>query len=391
MKVSLAEQVPTINNKATSFKGTPLRAPQIPIKDYSDAIRSWEYLRHAKYLDVHDDKFHPSNKYIREANYSFLDKLNDNIDKYMFIGKFCEFTGFPNLRKVSDKIHKTFIDCVNRASTELSSKIYDDRYTILDAGYDPTCSLGIKKAFPGSDLDKGYIIIEGCNSSYGDNNACNEIKGYLWENLDQRIVSLNHPDTAVDVYTEDQISDTLNWLNPIAENLNLINTLRLFLPHNYIGYQLNELFKDPLDPYEAAEFNREIKFKLHGSSEKEKAKNFAFFIETVRENLENENDYIKFHKDLFNDIKESEFATHSNVTQIPAWKQKIAHGYKKQKLINRERLENDFYKMETDKKYELIKEIIKYSSNDQGHRFSEYFKNDDDIANRYDRLLAALK
>ena len=47
--------------------------------------------------------------------------------------------------------------------------------------------------------------------------------------------------------------------------------------------------------------------------------------------------------------------------------------------------------VETDKKYELIKEIIKYSSNDQGYRFSEYFKNDDDIANRYDRLLAALK
>ena len=63
----------------------------------------------------------------------------------------------------------------------------------------------------------------------------------------------------------------------------------------------------------------------------------------------------------------------------------------KSKLRNRERLENDFYQMSTDTKYDLIKDVIKYCTDDQSYRFSEYFKNDDDIANRYHALLESLK
>ena len=196
----------------------------------------------------------------------------------------------------------------------------------------------------------------------------------------------------VPVYSEKEIRKTLNWLNPIITRIKLKDFARFtMLPGIRIFYLLKDVLKDPLNPYQAAEFNRELSYWLHSSSEREKAKNFAFFIETVRENIDNEDDYIKFHREIFEEIQRSDFAMNSNVTQIPAWKNKIKGGYKKQKLINREKLENDFYKMETDKKYELIKDIIKYSSNDQSCKFSEYFKNDDDIANRYDELLNALK
>ena len=62
----------------------------------------------------------------------------------------------------------------------------------------------------------------------------------------------------------------------------------------------------------------------------------------------------------------------------------------KSKLRNREALESDFYKMTTDTNYDLIKDV-KYATDDQSDKFSKYFKNDDDIANRYEKLLNSLK
>ena len=63
----------------------------------------------------------------------------------------------------------------------------------------------------------------------------------------------------------------------------------------------------------------------------------------------------------------------------------------KTKLRNRMQLEKDFYKMTINDKYDLIKDVIKSSSNDQcDERFSHLFKNDDDIANRYKPLLDKL-
>ncbi len=47
--------------------------------------------------------------------------------------------------------------------------------------------------------------------------------------------------------------------------------------------------------------------------------------------------------------------------------------------------------MELNQKYELIKDIIKYSSNDQSDKFSQYYKNDDDIDARYKHLLESLR
>ena len=134
---------------------------------------------------------------------------------------------------------------------------------------------------------------------------------------------------------------------------------------------------------------KEIAQKISNSQDREDAKNFAFFIETVRENLD-KNSYYKTDS-IFTDIKNSPFVTNSNVTQIPAWKNRIDGGYLKSKLRNREYLESDFYKMDTNTKYALVKEIIKYSSDDHLGLFPKYFKNDDDIAMRYQKLLNALK
>lgn len=392
----------------TNFEGKPLMAYNPEVKGYADALKCWEKLRFAKYLDVHDDKFCPHYKEIRAKNYSFLDELKTYWDKSEFIRNFCEFTKFPNLKASSDNIRSTFDKCVTDISRTLNSSTSGVPYKVLDWGYDPTCSLGLNKSFPGSDLDKGYIILEGNHSYKSDSQIIGEFSGKLWDNLDQRIVSLNHPDTFPSIYTKRQVSSQLRELDEIADKVirnKILNCgwegvkkswfLGPFAPAVSMVKMIeafdNEFVKpyNTTNPYDAANFNRAVAKEISSSTEREKAKNFAFFIETVRANLERDS-YGKYDS-IFSEIKESTFANKSNVTQIEAWQNKINGGYMKSKLRNREQLQSDFYKMDMDTKYELVKEIIKYSSDDNSGRFSKYFKNDDDIANRYEPLLEALK
>ena len=411
---------PTLNkntipkkNKNKNFKGIPYSTGCSGVHDWHDAVRYWEMLRHAKYLDVHSDGISRTYRYLREENYSFLERLTSYIDKSEFISRYCEFTGFPSLRRVSEKINDTFDECVSRIAKELNSSTYSGSpYSVVDKGYDPTCSVGLKKAFPGSDLDKGYIILEGGHSYKTDEEVVNDFRGALWEELDQRIVSLNHPDTFPSVYTKGQVREKLYELDTITNNLleEVPHNSTLGMASGVIGQLLFgplaaamiagklavDMFKyqrlksaNITNPSTAAEFNIQLAKHIKSSQKREDAKNFAFFIETVDANLSDnswgKSDYI------FDVIRNSPFVKNSNVTQIGSWKSKISEGYLKRKLKNRERLSGEFNSMDTERKYELIKDIIKYSSEDQSNKFSEYFKNDDDIKDRYESLLRALR
>ena len=382
------------------FNGTPQRITGISVKNYQDALKFWENLRYAKFLDAHCNSYY--DKSIRADNYSFLDKLTSYSDKSGFVEKFCDFTGFPNLRTISNKIDSTFKACISNISRSLNSQDRTYGYDIIDWGYDPTCSLGLRKAFPGSDLDKGYVILRGSasESEYTDKNIVDNFKGRLWDDLDQRIVSLNHPDTYPSVYTRAQIKSILSKLDKKAKEIGIelktkvcLAILQSLTPVTRVALELLAKYYEkkgyPTDPYVAGKFNRQIAKKLQCSSDREEAKNFAFFIETVMANYQRDS-YGK-NDSLFSTINNSLFARHSNVTQVGAWQDKIDRGYMKSKLRNRMKLESDFYSMSTDTKYDLVKDVIKYGTDDQSSRFSEYFKNDDDIANRYEKLLENLR
>lgn len=392
-----------VTNNKINFCGTPERLYQGVVRDYHDALSVWERLKSAKYLDVHSDTTSPYNKIIRQENYSFLDKLNTVFDKSQFIRRFCEFTKFPNLAQISQNMDTTFQNCLQNVSSSLGSSCYN----VIDAGYDTTCSLGLRKAFPGSDLDKGYIIIEGNHPFYSEERVVNEFKGGLWNNLDQRIVSLNHPDTYPDVYTKKQVVSNLEKMDSATYQLFFkqfaknkltfwgILSTAFNLPFSLVNswIKINQRYPDAVnnpetDPYEAATFNRALAERLP-VREREDAKNFAFFIEIVLANLR------KFPKGktdaLFSDVRASIFAKKSNVTQNSAWQTRIDNGYMKTKLRRREQLQRDFGQMDIVEKYELVKDIIKSSSNDQSSRFAQFFTNDDDISDRYQRLLRSLK
>lgn len=405
----LGMKINSISYRQPHFSGTPERLYQRPIFDYHDALAQWECLRHASYLDVHDDKFCPSNKQIREYNYSFLDKLTSPKDKLAFIQAFCEFTGFPNLEKMSKKIDEEYSSCLKEIEKEMQNG-YSQGITLVRSGYDPNCSLGLRKSFTGSDIDKGYAIFDNTSAFLSDKDFADRVKGKLWSKLDQRIVSVNHPDTYPEIYTVRQINDTIDYLDKFsykgstpeesAKNfpINFLLTLSLKLPRFFNSSTLEKdcldlKNSDITDPYTAAKFNRIVSMALPKNM-REKVKNFAFFIETVDENLrENYPNTVlsKYYSTLYKKIMYSLFVRLSNVNQIRAWHKRIQNGYLKTKLRNREKLEQDFSSMSIDDKYALIKDIIKASSNDQSDRFSQYFKNDDDIKARYDRLLESLK
>ena len=154
MKISINEKR-NLSSKNQTFKKNPKKLDYGTIKNAQHAIKAWESLRWADYLDVHSDSLFSYNKKILFENYSFLDKLVSSVDKNDFITAFCNFTGFPNLKLISEKMNKEFENTLKYINTKSNGY-----YKVIDYGYDPTCSLGQKKAFPGSDLDKGYVILE---------------------------------------------------------------------------------------------------------------------------------------------------------------------------------------------------------------------------------------
>lgn len=398
------------NNYQQNFRGTPQKIYGGVVKNYQDALIWWEKLRYAKYLDAHFNSDY--DKAIRAENYSFLDKLTSYADKSAFIEKFCEFTKFPNVKAVSEKIDSTFKNCVKDVAAKLNSTYRENCFNIIDNGYDPTCSVALKKSFPGSDLDKGYIILEGNSNWLDDKEVTNRFAGGLWDNLDQRIASLNHKNTFPSIYTKKQVENMLDKLDLKAQKVEsdsmkkgalktlgvtLLGTalggFGIALGSAYLALVLSNAQQDRekvvTDPYEAAGINRAIAKKLETPEEREEAKNFAFFIETVLANI------WKFpsgkDNSFFSRIKDSLFAVSSNVTQVKAWQKKIDGGYLKNKLRKRMQLQNDFNKMSTDTKYNLVKDVIKYCTDEQSNMFNEYFRNDDDIDLRYERLLDSLK
>lgn len=380
--------------KRSSFKGTPVRAFCPEITCAADALMQWERIMKPKYFDVHSDKILPNNKRIRLANYSFLDKLTSSYDKQIFVNHFCDFTAFPNLKVTSEKIVEYFKDTVFNICNQMKRNMLDpDDVDFRAYGYDPSCSIGLKHAFPGADLDKGFIVLRGTGSLERDKSIVSEFSAKLWEKLDQRLVTLNSPDTYPTIITEGQILDKLERFEPYANDVLNPTGIKLFTLGRYNKYYdlKYDTFHPVTDPYIAGQFNREIAKRLPENL-REEAKNFAFFSETFQAMAlyGNCGRYYNMSNKTMRELYASEFYKFSNTAQIPAWHWKTNFNIKT-KLKNRETLADEFPRMAIDEKYELVKDVIKSASGDQSEKFSKYFKNDDNIKDRFSPLLESLK
>ena len=160
-------------------------------------------------------------------------------------------------------------------------------------------------------------------------------KGSLWDNTDQRILSLNNENTFPEVYTTDQMFGILDLLDRLTVRFQLDKNRDYFLAKR--EYDIN--------PVTAGEFN--IKFAQHNDESeisKVLAKNFAYFIESVRDGKMIYSADDKLKRLIEQRIYLSPFAQMSNVTQMGAHTRLINKGIKpiKEKLRNREKLSAEF-------------------------------------------------
>ncbi len=374
MKVNSAFNVAHTNNntaKTSTFKGITQRMPEFIPSSLESVVSYWKLFANAKYYEALDDSKYPTNKIVRIQNYSFLDRIPDKYKK-SFIEYFKEFTGFPNLPKTSSKITDEFKKNVKDS--------LDSTTEALIAGFDPACSVGLQRALPGADLDKAYVVINNNSLYRSDADVVAQYKGRLWHNTDQRIMSLNNPDTFPEVYTIKQLESTLDMYDEIMKEHPLTEAQFQYFKEKRL-YDIN--------PLTAGEFNIYFAWLLGlKRKSKEYAKNFAYFIESVRDGrLVLDTNYFAQGR-IQNKMNNSVFCWISNVAQIGAHDRQINNGMKdiKTKLRNREELSQIFDTWSIEKQFELIKDIIKSVSRDESNKFEKYFKNDDDIKQRFERL-----
>lgn len=357
-----------------SFSGKPWNIPYVDVKNSYDAMVLFDFLKTGNYLDSADDDVSEANKIIRKNNLGFLDALESEKDKEEFIKYYEYVTGFPDLKKVSENIEREFIKSIKKSSLGVSE--------CIAAGYDRTCSVGKRCAFPGSDLDKAYIILKGSDYSYEDNKIVEQFKANLWNNTDQRILSFNHDISFPSIYTVNQIKTMLRTIDNFANNVDL--------DREYLKELMDEEF---IDLEKASQYNLAVSEyfdtdkNMFGPTKTE-VKNFGYFIESVREGkpVISTPEF----KRLIDEIKDSDFYNYSNVGQIRAMKKAIDEGREnKTKILLREKLPEKYNNWDTDKKYKFICNLIKYSCEDN-EDFIEYFKNDRNVKDAYKPLLNRL-
>lgn len=360
-----------VNNRNTSFEGITQRMPQYAMSSFDNLKAQYELCRYAKFYEALDDKIFPQNKYIRTENFSFLDKIPVYL-RGKFVELFKSITSFPNLKFSSARIENEFIQQIRIAD--------NPQVKAVMAGYDPVCSVGLNKAFPGSDIDKAYIVLDKrYNSGVPDSELVARYKGSLWDNTDQRILSLNNENTFPEVYTTDQMFGILDLLDRLTVRFQLDKNRDYFLAKR--EYDIN--------PVTAGEFN--IKFAQHNDESeisKVLAKNFAYFIESVRDGKMIYSADDKLKRLIEQRIFLSPFAQMSNVTQMGAHTRLINKGIKpiKEKLRNREKLFAEFNFRDVETQFDFIKDLVKSVSKDQSGKYNKFFQNDDDIGARFDRL-----
>ena len=330
----------------------------------NEAIRLYSQLRSGNYLDIGDDKFDFYNcNRIREENLSFLDRVNYSSDKRQFINHYEELTGFPNLQEVSRRIQREFLRAVEQSQRDLSYSKYD----VLLAGYDGVCSVGRGKAFPGSDLDKAYVILRGTGWQYEEGDIVDNFKGKLWQNTDQRILSYNHDEAAFpQVYTKEQIER----LTKAVDDKDYPHR-QLQINHEHISETYKEQYRllydmwgfdnaKYMDDYVEAnpywvKYCRE--FPIAGvdtvrvyNPSRENIKNVGFTLEAIREGK-----LLKGLRENLDIIGRTSYEM-VNLSQLAALK-KI--GDRKPKRVARDSLMYEFPRWDLDKQFRFIKTLIK--------------------------------
>ena len=399
------------NNKVKdvpSFRGLPYYLNISSKKELTgdEAFEYFERLKLGNYLDLNGDTKDEKARAIRKQNLSFLDKVKDVWEKDVFIDKYCEHTGFPDMQKVSSKILDEFQFAVDKSCAWVNIENPDLRESskIIGFGYDGVSSVSRNTAFPGSDLDKAYVILQGSNNDFDNHMLVQNYKGKLWENTDQIILSYNHDAVSFpEVYTVKQINAMCEAINKTAEKMDLFShktvskskphllfftkTYEEVLPSKYDKYK--ELTQEYSEDYVKANqfvidlaqhfkpnYNWDMPVNVENPSREDIYK-ACFIIESILHG-----DKLDFGRmRLPIDEKVGELI---NLSQIQALKKST---YKKEKYEKRKNMEVDFNSWNINTQFDFIKAMIKASCSDNTG-FSDYFKTHEE--DRFQSVLKAM-
>ncbi len=372
-----SKKVLSFGNRPWSLEPFYYGIPQNGNISGEQAITLYSKLRLGNYLDIGDDKFDFERcNNIRERNLSFLDRVNNPTEKKVFLKYYENLTGFPNLRKVSENIQNEFVNAVEKSEKDL----YYDKYKVLLAGYDGVCSVARGKAFPGSDLDKAYVIIKGTGHPDDDIESVNQFKGRLWENTDQRILSYNHDEAAFpQVYTKDQIeklTEAVDAKDRPHRKLQIIHQYRSDIDEKQfmvlerwhggpVTYYDDYVFANPYWVEYTKQFPRlydDVVRVNHPS--RENIKNIGFVLEAIREGK-----ILKGVQEALN-LAWIPFES-ANLSQLAALKDMKD---RKPKRLARDTLSIEFPKWDLDKQFRFVKTLIK-SACANNRAFTKEFAN----------------
>lgn len=278
--------------------------------------------------------------------FSQLDNLTTKGQK-AFVREYCEMTGFPDIKKVSQNIEDEIIAKINQMSKKGKNKV-------LFAGYDANCSVGRRMALPGSDCDGLFVVME---------NRCNENVNcmVLGDSINQRLVETtgkHYPE----VWSFEDMKEAINQVEDIFSR-----HLKMF-PQKLEQYK-SLLTYDGKDFIRAAQFNVDVADLIENKFQKDMACRAAFFVEYLRAGkilLNNmDSDKIRF-------IKNSALYRFSNVTRQEAFQKEV-----KPKLQNRIRLAHDFSDMSGREQFEMCRNIMKSSCGVMLEETKDFFKNFD--------------
>ena len=373
LKINKKQQIQDIN-----FEGKPFALPKIQVKNSYDAMLLFGFLSLGNYLDSSEDDVSPKNKEIRAENLKFLDELSTEDDKKKFIQHYKEITGFPDLKLVSERIEKEFILGIKKSLLGIEGA------ECIGAGYDGTCSVGKRRAFPGSDLDKAFVLLKGTGDLKKDADIVASFISNLWNNTDQRLLSFNHDISFPSVCTIAQILDKMEKINNQISYLNLDEKRYQYLIENeYENLEKASEYNIKISQY----FLKEVDYPEFQIN-KEDVKNTAYLIESIRDGKYLINSPQM--NALKNILSQSNFYKYSNVAQMTAMRRAVDEGREnKTKILLRENMGQLFDSWDTDKQLRFVKTLIKYSCEDNDD-FKGFFTNDRDAKNAYKPLLNIL-
>ena len=359
-EIKMIKPISTIQSSFPSFKGMPKVAPKRYIYDADDAISQYEVLKHPQYTEiiqeaeqVTSDEFIRAEQ-IRKENYSFLDCLKSDKDKAKFVEYFKKLTGFPVMAESTKKMIDEFarvLDVSSRNMDYARPIEYQNAEDngILMSGYDEFCSAGQGTVLPGSDLDKAFAVVTGPNTDYmSDKEFSDRFKGYIWENLDNRILSVNHCAAFPNIVTLNELATSLKTADDYAKNFligqNPVNFWRVKnLPYRLIS---------------GARFNIWLSGQIPSEAEKEEIKNLAYVVEAIRDGkkIKDVSTNTELGGKLYYIMQNSPFAQYSNIIQSNAMQFKYGMAWLskdtvKEKLKARKEMEKVFYILGMEEQY----------------------------------------